>query len=179
MVSSPRRSIEKPCRPSAYTVYHGGINMSTFCDVGGGFFFRPSLPWCVGIRNGVEGGEAPPSKTATEDDVIRCQLPPPCGYFIFSLFLMTHTKRCNLWDKGVKRPSVPNHPAKRLGVKRESEANPFSGFGRILGNIQDYPPGPLSMTSSCRDEVCLLSSRMLPIFLFPPINPFLILLSEG
>ncbi len=28
--------------------------MSTFCDVGGGFFF---------------------------DDVIRCQLPPPCEYF--------------------------------------------------------------------------------------------------
>ena len=41
MVSSPQRSIEKPCRPSAYTVYHGGINMSTFCDVGGGFFFSP------------------------------------------------------------------------------------------------------------------------------------------
>ena len=113
--------------------------MSTFCDVGGGFFF---------------------------DDVIRCQLPPPCEYLIFSLFLMTHTKRCNLWDKGVKRPSVPNHPAKRLGVKRESEANPFSGFGRIFGNVQDCSPG-------------LLSSRMLSIFLFPPINPFLILLSEG
>lgn len=54
--------------------------MSTFCDVGGGFFFCPSLPLCVGIRNGVEGGEAPPSKTTTEDDVIRCQLPPPCEY---------------------------------------------------------------------------------------------------
>lgn len=152
MVSSPQRSIEKPCRPSAYTVYHGEINMSTFCDVGGGFFF---------------------------DDVIRCQLPPPCECFMFSLFLMTHTKRCNLWDKGVKRPSVPNHPAKRLGVKRESEANPFSGFGRILGNVQDHSPGLLSRTSSCRDEVCLLSSRMSSIFLFPPINPFLILLSEG
>ena len=144
MVSSPRRSIEKPCRPSAYTVYHGDINMSTFCDVGGGFFF---------------------------DDVIRCQLPPPCEYFIFFLFFMTHTKRCNLWDKGVKRPSVPNHPAKRLGVKRESEANPFSGFGRIFGNIQDYPSGLLSMTSSCRDEVCLLSSRMLPIFFVSPYKP--------
>ena len=48
MVSSPQRSIEKPCRPSAYTVYHGGINMSTFCDVGGGFFFRPSLPSVCG-----------------------------------------------------------------------------------------------------------------------------------
>ena len=109
--------------------------MSTFCDVGGGYFFFARLfPWCVGIRNGVEGGEAPPSKTTTEDDVIRCQLPPPCEYLIFSLFLMTHTKRCNLWDKGVKRPPVPNHPAKRLGVKRESEANPFSGFGRIFGN---------------------------------------------
>lgn len=112
--------------------------MSTFCDVGGGFFFARLFSWCVGIRNGVEGGEAPPSKTTTEDDVIRCQLPPPCEWFVFSLFLMTHTKRCNLWDKGVKRPSVPNHPAKRLGVKRESEANPFSGFGRIFGNIQDY-----------------------------------------
>ena len=53
--------------------------MSTFCDVGGGFFFARPFPWCVGIRNGVEGGEAPPSKTTTEDDVIRCQLPPPCG----------------------------------------------------------------------------------------------------
>lgn len=112
--------------------------MSTFCDVGGGFFFARLFPRCVGIRNGVEGGEAPPSKTTTEDDVIRCQLPPPCEYLMFFPFLMTHTKRCNLWDKGVKRPSVPNHPAKRLGVKRESEANPFSGFGRILGNVQDY-----------------------------------------
>lgn len=115
--------------------------MSTFCDVGGGFFC-PSLPWCVGIRNGVEGGEAPPSKTTTEDDVIRCQLPPPCECFMFSLFLMTHTKRCNLWDKGVKRPSVPNHPAKRLGVKRESEANPFSTSGESSGmcrtTLQDY-----------------------------------------
>ena len=153
--------------------------MSTFCDVGGGFFFARLVSWCVGIRNGVEGGEAPPSKTTTEDDVIRCQLPPPCEYLMFFLFLMTHTKRCNLWDKGVKRPSVPNHPAKRLGVKRESEANPFSGFGRIFGNVQDYSQWLLSMTSSCRDEACLLSSRMLSIFLFPPINPFLILLSEG
>ena len=176
MVSSPQRSIEKPCRPSAYIVYHGEINMSTFCDVGGGFFFARLFSWCVGIRNGVEGGEAPPSKTTTEDDVIRCQLPPPCEWSVFSPFLMTHTKRCNLWDKGVKRPSVPNHPAKRLGVKR---ALALFYFGRILGNIQDYPPGLLSMTSSCWDEVCLLSSRMLSIFLFPPINPFLILLSEG
>lgn len=122
----------------------------------------PSL-WCVGIRNGVEGGEAPPSKTTTEDDVIRCQLPPPCECFMFSLFLMTHTKRCNLWDKGVKRPSVPNHPAKRLGVKRESEANPFSGFGRIFGNIQDYSPGRLSMTSSCRDVADFFVSPYKPL----------------
>ena len=121
----------------------------------------------MGIRNGVEGGEAPPSKTTFEDDVIRCQLPPPCGYLVFSLFLMTHTKRCNLWDKGVKRPSVPNHPAKRLGVKRESEANPFSGFGRIFGNIQDYSLGLLSMTSSCRDEVCLLLEDVTDFFVSP------------
>lgn len=146
--------------------------MSTFCDVGGGFFFCPFLPWCVGIRNGVEGGEAPPSKTTTEDDVIRCQLPPPCECFMFSLFLMTHTKRCNLWDKGVKRPSVPNHPAKRLGVKRESEANPFSGFGRILGNMQDY-----SQWLPLVGMRYVLSPRgCYRFFLFPPINPFLILL---
>lgn len=35
-------------------------------------FFARLVSWCVGIRNGVEGGEAPPSKTTTEDDVIRC-----------------------------------------------------------------------------------------------------------
>ena len=109
--------------------------MSTFCDVGGGFFFaRPfSGVWASGM--GLKGAKHPPSKTTTEDDVIRCQLPPPCEYLISSLSLMTHTKRCNLWDKGVKRPSVPNHPAKRLGVKR---ALALFYFGRILGNIQDY-----------------------------------------
>lgn len=179
MVSSPQRSIEKPCRPSAYTVYHGKIYMSTFCDVGGGFFFCPSLPLVCGHQEWGWRGRSTPF----EDDHRRrrnpLSIPAALWIFMFSPFLMTHTKRCNLWDKGVKRPSVPNHPAKRLGVKRESEANPFSGFGRILGNIQDYSPGLLSMTSFCRDEVCLLSSRMLSIFLFPPINPFLILLSEG
>lgn len=86
--------------------------MSTFCDIGGGCFF---------------------------DDVTRYQLPPPCGCFMFSPFLMTHTKRCNLWDKGVKRPSVPNHPAKRLGVKRESEANPFSTSGESSGISRTTP----------------------------------------
>ena len=39
--------------------------MSTFCDVGGGFFF---------------------------DDVIRCQLPPPCEYLMFSLPHDSHQK---------------------------------------------------------------------------------------
>ena len=134
-----------------------------FVTLAADFFFARLSPRCVGIRNGVEGGEAPPSKTTTEDDVIRCQLPPPCECFVFSLFLMTHTKRCNLWDKGVKRPSVPNHPAKRLGVKRESEANPFSGFGRILGNVQDHSPGLLSMTSSCRDVINFFVSPYKPL----------------
>lgn len=46
--------------------------MSTFCDVGGGFFFAHLFPgvWASGM--GLKGGEAPPSKTTTEDDVIRC-----------------------------------------------------------------------------------------------------------
>ena len=66
--------------------------MSTFCDVGGGFFFARLFPRCVGIRNGVEGGEAPPSKTTTEDAVICCQLPPPCEWFVFSLPHDPHQK---------------------------------------------------------------------------------------
>lgn len=80
--------------------------MSTFCDIGGGCFFDgrilllyapdcPCLPspWCVGIRDGVEGGEAPPSKTTAEADVIRCQLPPPCEYFYaLSLLYDSHQK---------------------------------------------------------------------------------------
>lgn len=80
--------------------------MSTFCDIGGGcfltggffFFMPPTIPLslsfrCAGIRDGVEGGEAPPSKTTTEADVIRCQLPPPCEYFyVLSLLYDSHQK---------------------------------------------------------------------------------------
>lgn len=135
MVSSPQRSDIKNLVAFQHTQYITGRYICQPSVTLAADFFCPSPPWCVGIRNGVEGGEAPPSKTTTEDDVIRCQLPPPCGIFMFSLFLMTHTKRCNLWDKGVKRPSVPNHPAKRLGVKR---ALALFYFRRIFGNVQDY-----------------------------------------
>ena len=171
MVSSPQRSIEKPCRPSAYTVYHGEINMSTFCDVGGGFFFARLFSWCVGIRNGVEGGEAPPSKTTTEDDAIRCQLPPPCELFVPSPPHDPHQKMQPLGQGS--ETTVSPKPSREAPGSEEGERS--ESLFRFRENLRECT-GLLSMTSSCRDEVCLLSSRMLPIFLFPPINPFLILL---
>lgn len=158
--------------------------MSTFCDIGGGCFFdgrillcapdHPRSPSfrCVGIRDGVEGGEAPPSKTTTEADVIRCQLPPPCEYFyVLSLLYDSHQKMQPL-GQGSETTVSPKPSREAPGS--EEGVSPFL----LRENLRECT-GLLSMTSSCRDKVCLLLSGIFSIFLFPPINPFLIFLSEG
>ena len=135
------------------------------------FFFRPPFPWCVGIRNGVEGGEAPPSKTTTEDDVIRCQLPPPCGYlYVLSLPHDPHQKMQPLGQGS--ETTVSPKPSREAPGSEEGERS--ESLFRFRENPRECT-GLLSRTT-LND---FLSSRMLSIFLFPPINPFLILLSEG
>ena len=126
--------------------------MSTFCDIGGGCFF---------------------------DDVIRCQLPPPCEYFMFPSLLCDPHQKMQPLGQGSETTVSPKPFREAPGSEEGERSESLFDFGKIFGNVQDYLPGLLSMTSSCRDGVCLLSSRMLSIFLFPPINPFLILLSEG
>lgn len=137
--------------------------------------FYPSLPWCVGIRNGVEGGEAPPSKTTTEDDVIRCQLPPPCGCLCIPSLLYDPHQKIQPLGQGSETTVSPK-PSREAPGSEEGERS--ESLFRFRENLRECT-GLLSMTSSCRDEVCPLSMRMSSIFLFPPINPFLILLSEG
>lgn len=107
VVSSPQRSRIKTSSPfSIYSISRGDKYVNLLWHRRRMFFFdgrilllyapnylRSLSPWCVGIRDGVEGGEAPPSKTTTEDDVIRCQLPPPCGCFCaLSLLYDSHQK---------------------------------------------------------------------------------------
>lgn len=175
MVSSPQRSIEKPCRPSAYTVYHGDIYMSTFCDVGGGFFFSPVSSLVCGHQEWGWRGRSTPF----EDDHRRRRNPlsTPAALWMFYVLSLPHDSHQKMQPLGQgSETTVSPKPSREAPGSEEGERS--ESLFRFRENPREYT-GLLSMTSSCRDEVCLLSSRMLPIFLFPPINPFLILLSEG
>ena len=135
-------------------------------------FCCPSLPWCVGIRNGVEGGEAPPSKTTTEDDVIRCQLPPPCEWFVFSLSSLWPTPKdatfgTREWNDRQSQ-TIPRSAwewrgrAKRIPFQVSGESSGISrttlndgllsgwGMSSLLEDVTDFfvsPYKPLSYTS--------------------------------
>ena len=163
MVSSPQRSIEKPCRPSAYTVYHGGINMSTFCDVGGGFFFRPSFPLVCGHQEWGWRGQSTPF----EDDHRRRRNPlsTPAALWMVCVLSLPYDSHQKMQPLGQgSETTVSPKPSREAPGSEEGERS--ESLFRFRENLREYP-GLLSMTSSCRDEVCLLSSRMLPIFCFP------------
>ena len=162
MVSSPQRSIEKPCRPSAYTVYHGGINMSTFCDVGGGFFFARLFPgvWASGM--GLKGAKHPLRRR-------RNSLSTPAALWMFCALSLPHDSHQKMQPLGQgSETTVSPKPSREAPGSEEGERS--ESLFRFRENPREYP-GLLSMTSSCRDEVCLLSSKMLPIFFVSPYKP--------
>lgn len=144
--------------------------MSTFCDVGGGFFLPVSslCVWASGM--GLKGAKHPLRRR-------RNPLSTPAALWVSYILSLPHDSHQKMQPLGQgSETTVSPKPSREAPGSEEGERS--ESLFRFRENPREYT-GLLSMTSSCRDEVCLLSSRMLPIFLFPPINPFLILLSEG
>lgn len=82
--------------------------MSTFCDIGGGCFF---------------------------DDVIRCQLPPPCEYLCaLSLPYDSHQKMRPL-GQGSETTVSPKPFREAPGSEEGERSESLFDFGRILGNV--------------------------------------------
>lgn len=138
MVSSPQRSIEKPCRPSAYTVYHGEIYMSTFCDVGGGFFFARPFPWCVGIRNGVEGAKHPLRRR-------RNPLSTPAALRVSYILSLPHDSHQKMQPLGQgSETTVSPKPSREAPGSEEGERS--ESLFRFRENLREYT-GLLSRTT--------------------------------
>ena len=142
MVNSPRRSIEKPCRPSAYTVYHGEINMSTFCDVGGGFFC-PSLLLVCGYQEWGWRGRSTPF----EDDYRRrCNpLPTPAALWMFYVLSLPHDSHQKMQPLGQgSETTVSPKPSREAPGSEEGERS--ESLFRFRENLREYT-GLLSMMS--------------------------------
>lgn len=89
--------------------------MSTFCDVGGGFFF---------------------------DAVIRCQLPPPCEWFVFSPPHDSHQKMQPLGQGS--ETTVSPKPSREAPGSEEGERS--ESLFRFRENLRECV-GLLSMTT--------------------------------
>ena len=148
--------------------------MSTFCDIGGGCFFfdrrilllyaPDRLPLAFPLVCEHQGWGWRGRSTPFEDDVIRCQLPPPCEYlYVLSLLYDSHQKMQPLGQGS--ETTVSPKPSREASGSEEG-VSPFL----LRENLRECT-GLLSMTSSCRDEVCLLLSGMFSIFFVSPYKP--------
>lgn len=106
-------------------------------------FFCPSLPWCVGIRNGVEGGEAPPF----EDDHRRRRnpLPTPAALWMFYVLSLPHDSHQKMQPLGQgSETTVSPKPSREAPGSEEGERS--ESLFRFRENPREYT-GLLSRTT--------------------------------
>ena len=143
MVSSPQRSIEKPCRPSAYTVYHGEIYMSTFCDVGGGFFFCPSRLLVCGHQEWGWRGRSTPF----EDDHRRRRNPlsTPAALWMVCVLSLPHDPHQKMQPLGQgSETTVSPKPSREAPGSEEGERS--ESLFRFRENLREYTGLPSRTT---------------------------------